>query len=66
MTNTFDFIGGDNGEWKVISLQTVCGLPLEKVSHLSILPRLTTNQKQRILDTNWFYEQCTLCGEGRT
>jgi chlorite dismutase len=46
MTNTFDFIGGDNGEWKVISLQTVCGLPLEKVSHLSILPRLTTNQNK--------------------
>jgi chlorite dismutase len=40
-TNTFDFIGGDKGEWKVISINTVCGLPIETVQYLDILPNLT-------------------------
>ncbi len=48
MTNTFDFIGGNNGKWKIKSSQSVCGLPLEQVSHLDILPRLTTNPKNGV------------------
>jgi hypothetical protein len=47
-SNTFDFIGGNSGEWKVISLETVCGLPLETVSHLDILPSLITNHNNGI------------------
>jgi len=46
--DTFDFIGGDGGQWKVISLKTVCGLSLEKVSHVDILPSLTTRQNKGI------------------
>lgn len=43
-TSTFDFIGGDHGEWKVISSNPVCGPNLEPVSNLTILPSLATNQ----------------------
>lgn len=39
-TNTFDFIGGDRGEWKVISMATVCGEPIETVAYLDILPNV--------------------------
>jgi len=31
-----EFIGGNNGQWKVVSIQSVKGLPLEEVSHLWI------------------------------
>lgn len=37
-TNTFDFIGGDTGIWKVISMVTICGQPLEKAPYIDILP----------------------------
>ncbi len=47
-SNTFDFIGGDIGEWKVISSTTICGLPLEKVSYVDILPSLTINLNKHI------------------
>ena len=43
MTNTFDFIGGDIGEWEVIHMNPVCGLPLETVKYIDILPNLTNN-----------------------
>ncbi len=46
--NTFDFIGGNNGEWKVISMVTVCGLPLEIVSYLDICPNLTNTTSKGI------------------
>jgi chlorite dismutase len=41
INNTFDFIGGDSGEWKVIDMTTVCGQPIESVSYLDIVPNLT-------------------------
>ncbi|MDX2196803.1 MAG: chlorite dismutase family protein [Cytophagales bacterium] len=47
-TNTFDFIGGNIGEWKVISMNTVCGQPIDTVSHLDILPSLTNNRNTGI------------------
>lgn len=37
-TNTFDFVGGDNGKWKVINMDTVRGQPIERVPYLDILP----------------------------
>ncbi len=42
-TNTFDFIGGDIGAWKVISMDSVSGLPIENVKYIDILPNLTNN-----------------------
>lgn len=47
-SNTFDFIGGNSGEWKVISSETVSGHPLEIVSHLSILLHLTTRENKGV------------------
>jgi len=41
MTNTFDFIGGETGQWKVLSMTTICGDPIETVSHLDVVPNLT-------------------------
>lgn len=36
MTNTiYDFIGNDSGEWKVTSMETLKGHPIEPVSHLA-------------------------------
>ncbi len=34
--NTFDFIGGDYGQWKVLKMDTLSGQPLQQVSHLEI------------------------------
>jgi chlorite dismutase len=31
-----DFIGGNNGQWRVTELNTIAGKPIEKVSHLKI------------------------------
>lgn len=42
-TNTFDFIGGDTGKWKVIQMNSVCGPPLETVKFIDILPNLTNH-----------------------
>jgi hypothetical protein len=42
-TNTVDFIGGDIGGWKVINMNSVCGLPLATVEYIDILPNLTSN-----------------------
>ncbi|MDX2284711.1 MAG: chlorite dismutase family protein [Bacteroidia bacterium] len=38
-SNTFDFIGGDIGTWKVIRMAAVCGLPLETVSYVDPVPQ---------------------------
>lgn len=36
MTNTiFDFIGNTTGEWKVTSMETLKGSPIESISHLT-------------------------------
>ncbi|MCU0428664.1 MAG: chlorite dismutase family protein [Cytophagaceae bacterium] len=40
-TNTFDFVGGDTGDWKVISMAAVSGQAIETVAYLSILPNAT-------------------------
>lgn len=42
-TNTFDFIGGDKGIWKVISMVTICGQPLENAPFIDILPNSPDN-----------------------
>ncbi len=42
-TNTFDFVGGDRGVWKVIRMDSVCGESLELVPCLDILPNSTAN-----------------------
>lgn len=47
-TNTFDFIGGDIGAWKVIHMNPVCGLPLETVKYIDILPNLKNNPNKGI------------------
>ena len=39
--NIFDFIGGDNGQWQIISLTKVTGQPLELTSHLKIIQSTT-------------------------
>jgi chlorite dismutase len=41
--NTFDFIGGNSGKWKVISMNCVCGLALAPVSYIDIRPSATNN-----------------------
>ncbi|MFM9951543.1 MAG: chlorite dismutase family protein [Saprospiraceae bacterium] len=46
--NTFDFIGGSSGKWKVTSMNTVCGLSLETISHIDILPSLANNLNKGI------------------
>lgn len=47
-TNTFDFVGGHSGEWKVTSMVTICGQPLETVSYIDILPNLTNTLNKGI------------------
>lgn len=47
-TNTFDFIGGDTGKWKVISMTTVSGQPIETVTYLDISPNLNTSLNKGI------------------
>jgi chlorite dismutase len=39
-TNTFDFIGGDRGTWKLIRTQTILGPSLENVAYIDILPSI--------------------------
>ena len=34
--NFFDFIGGESGEWKIINMKTISGVPLELASYLTI------------------------------
>jgi hypothetical protein len=39
MTDTiFDFIGGNEGQWKVTNMKPVTGENLAAVSHLKIIP----------------------------
>lgn len=35
--NIFDFIGGNNGQWKVLKMDTVVGDTLEQVSHIKVV-----------------------------
>jgi chlorite dismutase len=45
MTNNFfDFVGSNEGSWKVVSMNTVCGKALANVSHLDILQSPTTKR----------------------
>ena len=39
--NIFDFIGGDSGQWQILSLTKVTGEPLELTSHLKIIQSTT-------------------------
>ncbi len=36
--NFFDFVGGPNGHWKVLTMDTVIGHPLLPIARLSVLP----------------------------
>lgn len=47
-TNTFDFTGGDHGEWKITSMNTVCGQPLETAAYLHIVPALANKTNNSI------------------
>lgn len=47
-SNTFDFVGGDKGEWKVISSKPVIGDPLAPVSYLNILPSLNSEKNSGV------------------
>ena len=47
-TNTFDFIAGNHGEWKVINMNSVCGPDLEMVKYINILPNSTSNLNQGV------------------
>mgnify|MGYP000111967567 CR=1 FL=1 len=47
-TNTFDFIGGEKGQWKVLSINTVCGFPIETVPYVDILPNLTNTARKGV------------------
>lgn len=35
--NIFDFIGGNNGQWKIVRIDNVIGETVEQVSHLKIV-----------------------------
>lgn len=42
MTDTiFDFIGGNEGQWKVLKMATIKGEPLQEVSHIKRIPSST-------------------------
>lgn len=47
-TNTFDFIGGDIGEWKVIHMHSVRGLQLEEVKFIDVLPHVANNSNNGV------------------
>lgn len=47
-TNTFDFIGGDNGVWKVVSLVSVCGESMESIQYLDVLPSLANHARHGV------------------
>jgi len=46
--NIFDFIGGDSGKWKVISMVAVRGQSLEPVSFIDILQSPTNNHTKSV------------------
>lgn len=50
--NSFDFIGGDTGRWKVLKMETVSGEPLNYVSHLYI--RSSSDAKPG--ETSWLLQ----------
>ncbi|MBS4066111.1 MAG: chlorite dismutase family protein [Chitinophagaceae bacterium] len=45
-TNTFDFIGGNTGKWKVSKMEAVCGFPLATVSYIDITSALISSTQQ--------------------
>ena len=46
--DTFDFIGGETGAWKVIGMKTVCGEPINTVSYLDIVSNLANKQNKAV------------------
>jgi chlorite dismutase len=48
MDTIFDFIGGNCGEWEVLSMQTIIGNPLERVSHLRVFQSTLEKENQGI------------------
>lgn len=49
MTNhIFDFVGGDNGHWKVTKMSTVIGEPIALISHLKIVQSSLQAQNEGI------------------
>jgi chlorite dismutase len=48
MDTIFDFIGGNYGEWEVMSMHTIVGNPIEKVSHLRVFQSTLEKENQGI------------------
>lgn len=46
--NIFDFIGGNEGEWKILKMETIIGESIEQVSHLKIIQSSLTQSKTGI------------------
>jgi hypothetical protein len=44
----FDFVGGDNGQWKVSKMSTVIGESIDKITHLKIIPSSLLAQNEGI------------------
>jgi len=54
INNTFDFIGGDKGKWKVMSMTTICGQPIDKVAYIDILQHLENHLNKGIWTLSGF------------
>jgi chlorite dismutase len=48
MDTIFDFIGGNSGQWEVVTMQTIIGEPIESVSHIQIQPSTTLKVNEGI------------------
>ena len=46
MDRIFDFIGGNFGEWKITSMDTIVGNPIENVTHLRIFQSTLEKENQ--------------------
>jgi chlorite dismutase len=44
----FDFVGGDNGQWKVTKMSTAIGESIEAFSHLKVIQSSLTTQQEGI------------------
>jgi Chlorite dismutase len=46
--NLFNFIGGDRGQWKILSMNTPIGLPLAPASFLEVTQNLNPNPQDSV------------------
>ncbi len=47
-SNSFDFVGGNTGKWKVLKMKTVSGENLQNVSHINIYSASTKNPPEAL------------------